>query len=195
MATVQGLGSDVGDALHGAGHGNTGGTLPVQGLQHPLIDLPLRVVLDHADLLSNNALLLGHALVSEVRHRHKGQQLPQILVKVLRAVEVVGRHGVAGKGIGLGAVFGHLLHGVSVGGVEHLVLQIVGDARRGILPYAVLLKAQVHAAVAGGEHGVFPGVAGLVDHIGRQTVFQAAEGHRLVNAGIIHPHASFPFRK
>ena len=192
MATVQGLGSDVGDALHGAGHGDTGGALPVQGLQHPLIDLPLRVVLDHADLLSNDALLLGHALVGEVRHRHKGQQLPQIFVKMLRAVEVVGRHGVAGEGVRLGAVFGHLLHGVSVGGVEHLVFQIVGDACRGILPCAVLLKAQVHAAVAG---GVFPGVAGLVDHIGRQAVFQAAEGHRLVNAGIIHPHASFPFRK
>ena len=97
VAAVQGLGGDAGDALHGAGHGDTGGTLPVQGLQHPLIDLPLRVILDHADLLSDNALLLGHALVGEVRHRHKGQQLPQILVKMLRAVEVVGRHGIAAR--------------------------------------------------------------------------------------------------
>ena len=201
MAAVQGLGGDVGDALHGAGHGDTGGTLPVQGLQHPLIDLPLRVVLDHADLLSNNALLLGHALVGEVRHRHKGQQLPQILVKMLRAVEVIGGRRVGGEGVRLRAVLAQNLQSVAVLGVEHLVLQIVRDARGCIVPHAVEPEAHIHAAVARGEKGVALAVEGLGHNGDGQAVRQRGPQYRFADAGIIrfvplHCAApSFPVRK
>ena len=198
MAVVQGLGGDLADALHGPGHGLADGAVTVQGLHHLAIDLPLGIVLDHADLLGDDALLLLHALVGEVGDGHEGQQNPEIVVKMLGAVEIVGSDGVAGVGVGLGPTPGQVLHGAAVGGVEHLVLQIVGDAGRGIQPLAVQPEAHIHAAVAGGEEGKFPGIAGLGHHADGQAVGQGLPDGLFPDAGVgkgFHQAPSFPCRK
>ena len=46
--------------------------LVVQGLHEALIHLPLRVILDHADLLADDALLLFHTFIGEIGDGHKG---------------------------------------------------------------------------------------------------------------------------
>ena len=117
---------------------------------------------------------------------------------MVRGVEIVARHGVGGEGVGLRAVFRQLLEGISLLGVEHLVLQIVGNARRGVQPLAVQAEAGVHAAVAGGEEGVLFCVAGLGHHTDLQTVGQRLPVDRLADAlvkALFHSAASFPFRK
>ena len=48
--------------LYRTGNGNPGGTVLIEGFHHPGVELPVGVVLDHADLLADDALLLGHAL-------------------------------------------------------------------------------------------------------------------------------------
>ena len=184
MAVVQRLCRDLADALHRAGHGGAGGAGVVQRLHQPLVHLPFRIVLDHVDLLGNDALLLLHALLGEVGHGHEGQQNLQILVEFLRGVEVVAGDGVGRKGVGLRAVFRQLLQGVARLGVEHLVLQIVGDAGGGVQPLAVQLKAHIHAAVAGGEHGVLAAIVLLGDDEHRQAVFQRCANDLLADAGI-----------
>ena len=86
VAVIQSLGSDMGNALHCTGDAGTGGVVLVQGPQHPGVDLPVGVVLDHADLLTDDALLLGNALVGEIGNGHKGQQDPQVFLKMLRGI-------------------------------------------------------------------------------------------------------------
>ena len=117
---------------------------------------------------------------------------------MLGAVEIVGSDGVAGVGVGLGPTPGQVLHGAAVGGVEHLVLQIVGDAGRGIQPLAVQPEAHIHAAVAGGEEGKFPGIAGLGHHADGQAVGQGLPDGLFPDAGVgkgFHQAPSFPCRK
>ena len=78
------------------------------------------------------------------------------------------------------------------------MLQIVGDARRGIQPLAVQPEAGVHAAVAGGEKRILFGVAGLGNHADLQSVGQPLPADLLADPLIkklFHASASFPFRK
>ena len=197
MAVVQGLGRDLADALHAAGDGGAGGAVVIQALHELLIALPLGVILDHADLLADDALLLLHRPVGEIGHRYEGQQDLQILIELLGGAEIVAGDGVGGEGVGLGTVFRQLLQGVALGGVEHLMLQIVGDAGGGIQPLAVQLELHVHAAVAGGEQGVLPLEALLGHDAHRQAVGQRLPAGGLADTGIVGQHAlsSFPFRK
>ena len=195
MAVVKGFRRNAGDAFHRARDGGPGGGDAVEGPEHPGVDLPVGVVLDHADLLGDDALLLGDALVRKVGNGDKGQEDLQVFVKVAGGIEVVAGHGVGGKGVGLRAVFGQFLEGVALLGVEHLVLQIVGDAGGGVQPTAVQLEANVHAAVAGGEKGVFLGVVRLGNHADFQAVGQGFPVDGLAQAFIVdglHASASFP---
>ena len=117
---------------------------------------------------------------------------------MLGGVKIVSGDGVGGEGIGLGTVFGQLLQGVAVFGVEHLMLQIVGDAGGSIQPLAIQLKAQIHATVAGGKKGVFAGIAPLADDAHGQAVGKGLPNRRLPDAVIshfLHCAASFPRRK
>ena len=98
------------------------GYLAVEGREELLVDLPVGVILHHADLLGDDAPLLVHAFLSEVGDGDKAEEDLQVLLKVLRAVEVVARQGAGGEGVGLGPVFRQVLHGAAVLGVEHLVL-------------------------------------------------------------------------
>ena len=70
------------------------------------------------------------ALLREIGHGDEGEQDLQILPEVLRGVEIVPGHGVGSKSVGLSAIFRQFLEGVALLGIEHLVLQIVGDSGR-----------------------------------------------------------------
>ena len=155
MAIVEGLGGNVGDALHTACDGGTGGAIYIQRLHQALVALPLGVILDHADLLPDDALLLFHRLLGEVGNGHEGEKDLQILIELLRGGEIVAGDGVGGEGVGLSTVGGQHLQGVALLGVEHLMLEVVGDACGGVQPLPVTdLKAHVHAAVRSAEQGI-----------------------------------------
>ena len=117
---------------------------------------------------------------------------------MLRRIKIVSGDGVGGEGIGLRAVFCQLLKGVSLLRVKHLMLQIVRNARRGVQPLAIQLKAQVHAAVPGGKERIFPGKSGLHHHIYRQPVGQGLAHYPFPYPAIdffTHCAVSFPVRK
>ena len=113
-------------------------------------------------------------------------------------IKIIAGDGVGGKGVGLRAVFGQLLKGIALLGVEHLMLQIVGDARRSIQPLAVQAETGIHAAVAGGEKGIALGIVPLGHDVDAQAVGQRLPADGLADAlvkGLFHACASFPFRK
>ena len=105
----------------------------------------------------------------------------------------------AGKGVGAGPVCAQGLKGVSMGHVEHLVLQKMGHPRRCVLPLAVRPKPHVHSAVVGGEKRIAPVKFLLCGNIYRQPVFQPLMENRLSHSWValyIHRcYRSFPFRK
>ena len=198
VALIERLRGDMGNALHRAGNGGSGGAVLIQCLHHAGVDLPVGVILDHTDLLADDALLLGNTLIRKIGHRHEGEKDLQILLKMLRRVEIVAGHGVGGEGVGLGAVFRQFLQGVALLGVEHLMLEIVGNARRGIQPLAVQPEPGVHAAVARGEKGVLLGVARLGHYTDLQSVGQGLPVNGLTDPlvkALIHSACSFPVRK
>ena len=198
MAVVQRVRGDFGNALHCTGNAGAGRMAMIHGPQHPGVDLPVGVVLDHTDLLTDDALLLGNALVGEIGNGHEREQDPQILLKVLRAVEAIGGRRVGGEGVRLRAVLAQLLQGVALPGIEHLVFQIMGDARRGVQPLPVQTEPGIHTAVAGGEKGVLFGVAGLRHHADLQSVGQPFPADCLADPlikSLFHASPSFPFRK
>ena len=198
MAVVEGLGRNLPDARHRAGHRDPDRAVLIQALHQVGVDPPVGVVLRHADLLGDDALLLLHALIREVGHGHKAEQQAEVFIEVLRTLHVVGGDGVAGEGVVIGAVFGELLEHVPLLGVKHLVLQVVGDAGGGVQPASVQLEAQVHAAVPGGKKGVAAGVARLAGHHHLQAVGQPVPVNLFSQTGVfLHDHScvSFPLRK
>ena len=107
MAGVEGVGGDVGDGLLGAGDGHPDGVVIKQALHQAVKHLVVRIVLHHADLLADDPLLLVHALLGEIGNGDEGEQDAQVLLKFLCALEIVACDGVAGEGIGGGAVGRH----------------------------------------------------------------------------------------
>ena len=185
MAIVQRLGGDMGNALHRACHRYADRAFFIQALHEIFIDLPFGIVLNHADLLGNNSLLLGNAFLRKIGNRHKGEQNFQILKEMLRGIKIVGRHGIGGEGIGLSAVLCQLLQGIALRRVKHLMLQVMGNACRCIQPFAVLFKTHIHAAVACGKHGIFAAESPLGNDTDRQSVRQRMPDRLLAKARII----------
>ncbi len=197
MALVQGVRRDLSDGLHRPRHPDADGVSGVHGLHQLVVDLVAGVVLAHPDLLADDALLLGHALLGKPGLGHKGQQGAQVVLKALDALEVVARHGGGCVGVGVHPLGGHPLEGVSVLGVEHLVLQEVGHSLGGIHPFAVLPpEAQVHAAVPGGEKGELLAVLRAGVHVHVQPVGEDGMPDRLPQGGVIAlnhgPRPPFP---
>ena len=198
VAVVQRLRCDVGDTLHRPGDRGPGSALLVQGLHHPGVELPVGVVLDHADLLADDPTLLFHALPGEIGDGDEGEQGPKVLLKMLGGLKIIAGDGVAGKGVGGGPVGRQLLERVALSGVEHLVLQVVGNARRCVQPLTVQTEAGVHPAVPGGKEGVLLGVLRLGDHADLQSVGQHLPVDGLADPlvkRLLHSAVSFPFRK
>ena len=115
---------------------------------------------------------------------------------MIGGVEIIGRHGVGGEGIGLRAVLCQLLEGVALLGVEHLVLQIVGDARRGMDFPAVQQKIRVDGTVIRHKIGQLPGKTGPGQHQDPQAVGQGVHVKGLAQLGVfILRHWAAPFKK
>ena len=198
MTIVEGLGGDVRNTLHTACDGGTGRAIFIQRLHQALVALPLGVILDHADLLPDDALLLLHRLFGEVGNGHEGEKDLQILIELLRGGEIVAGDGVGSEGVRLSTVGGQHLQGVALLGVEHLMLEVVGDACRGVQPLTIAnLKAHVHAAVGSAEQSIRAAEILLGDDADLQAVGQRMAVDTFANAGIGHHHtaASFPLRK
>jgi len=104
VAVVQCFRRDARDALDRAGDGHARGRRAVQAGKEPFVDLPVRRILDHADLLTDDATFLFHAFVRKVRNGDKREQDAQVFFKMLGAVKVIARHRVGGKGVRLCAV-------------------------------------------------------------------------------------------
>ena len=104
VAVIQRFRRDARDALDRAGDGNARGRRAVQAGKKPFVDLPVGRILDHADLLGDDAALLFHAFLRKVRHGDEGEQNAQVFFKMLGAVKVIARHRVGGKGVRLCAV-------------------------------------------------------------------------------------------
>ena len=138
MAVIKGVGAYLRDALDAACHLIADGVVLIQHTHEPVVDDIAGVVLDHAYLLPDDALLLLHGLVGEVGGGHELQQHTQVFLKARGTVKVICGHAAGGEGVGLGAVGGENAEGVvPVGHIKHLVLEEVSYARGSIVPAAV----------------------------------------------------------
>ena len=185
VAVVERVRVDLGDALDRAGDVVAHGMALIQQLHQLEVDRVIRHVVVHADLLRDDAPLLFHGLGREVGRRDKAQQRAQVLLKVLRAAEIIHRLIIGGEGIGIRAHDGHALQDVdAVGHVEHLVLEIVRHARGGVAPLSREQKAAHQSAVIGAEAGKAGRKALLRDHAHAQAVRQHRALERFADAVI-----------
>ena len=104
MAVIKCIGAYLRDALDAACHLIADGVVLIQHTHEPVVDDIAGVVLDHAYLLSDDALLLLHGLVGEVGGGDKLQQHAQVFLKARGAVKIIGGHAAGGEGVGLGSV-------------------------------------------------------------------------------------------
>ena len=133
----------------------------------------VRAVVIHPDFLRNDAALFLHALFRKIPGRDHAQQNLQIFFQMLRALDIVRRHGVARKGIVCPRILCKFLHRVSLGQVKHLVFEIVRHALRGRIFFAVQDKLRVNRTVVGRDERIALGKAGLFDHADQQPVCKA----------------------
>ena len=129
--------------------------------------------LHNQDFISQRDIRIGDTVLI----RKAGEIIPEILevdlVKALGAVEVVGSNVGGGEGVGGSAVGGQQVQCIAVGHIEHLVLQVVGDAGGGIAPLTVHGEAAVCSAVIGGKYRKGGVVIGLGDNADGQTIGQS----------------------
>ena len=125
------------------------------------------------------------------------EQHAEILRKALRTAEIVAGNSAGSESVGVGPVGGEDVQGiVPIGQVEHLVLQKMGHARRGVYCLPVQGKAAVGSAVVCGEDGVAGGKALLGHHVQPQAVGQHAAVQRLAYVGVFTPvHLHSPPQK
>ena len=171
MAVLQDLRGDLTDGFDRSGDRNADGVMREHRAEQVLIGAGVGAVLIHADLLRDDAALLFHALSREPRREHHAQQNTEIFGELLGAVEIIGRHGIAGEGVRIAAVGREEVHRVVLRQIEHLVLQIVRHAVRRAAGDAAAREGRVDGAVVHAEEGVAAGKAGLRDDAEEQAVF------------------------
>ena len=81
----------------------------IQGGHQVSKHLPVRVVLNHADLLADDTPLLVHALLGKPGLGDEGEENAQVFFKFLGGFKVVTGDGAGGKGVGAGPVGGQVL--------------------------------------------------------------------------------------
>ena len=170
MAELQSIGRNFLDALNCARDVISYGVVLVHDAEQVFHHGRVRAVLVHFDLLRDDAALFLDALVCKIPGRDHAKEDLEILFQMLRALDVVGRHGVACKGVVRTGVFGELLHGVSFGEVKHLVLQIVRHALRGHVLFAVQEEFRVERAVVCRDERVPLGKARLFHDADKKAV-------------------------
>ena len=180
VAAVEQVGVDPGNRLDGARDVHLDAIVVVKAVQQVKGHPPARVVLIHADLLPDDALLLLHRLLGEVGVGHAVQQNLQRLLEFARAGEQVAGLVEAGEGVGGGSGLGVPVKCVAVLALKHLVLQVVGDALRhpNLLSPLLRLEAGVDRAVLGREHGVGGGKS-------RHGVEQHGQSRRMLHPDIL----------
>ena len=141
--------------------------------------LPVRVILDHADLLADDAPLLVHTLLGKPGLGDKGEEDAQIFLKLLGGFKIVSGNGAGGKCVGAGSVGRQVLEGIALLGVKHLVLQIVGHSGGAVRPHPVQAEAHIHAPVVGGKEGIALLKLRLGEDTHGQAVFQLFAVHPL----------------
>ena len=173
VAGVERLGRDLRDALDRTGYGVARAVARHQAAHQVAPYGAVGVVVPHTDLLRDDALLLGHARIGEIRRRDKAQQRAQVLLKVVRAGKIVCRHVGRREGVRAGAVAAEGCQRVrAVGHVEEFVLKIVRDAGGRVRPRIAHAKAPVGSAVAGRKYGVAALKVGLAEYAHAQAVRQ-----------------------
>ena len=194
---IQHLRGDLPDGLAGAENGLADGMDGIHSRHQVIEHHAVRGVLVHADLLIDDAPLFLHAFFREIGRGHEFQQQPQTFVKVVCAGKIIGRHVVAGKGVGGSAQSGKLRRHVPVSRqVEHLVLQIVGNTRGGVVFLPVQPEIRMDGAKVRDKIGKLFRKALPGNHQNRQSVFQCFPVQRFVQFGVLLPrHWLSPFRK
>ena len=144
MAELQSIGRDLLDALDRACNVIAHRVVLIHDAEQIFHHGGVCAVLVHFDFLRDDAALFLDALFGKIPGRDHAKEDLEILFQMLRALDVVGCHGVACKGVVRTGVFGELLHGVSLGEVKHLVLQIVRHALRGHVLFAVQEELRVN---------------------------------------------------
>ena len=196
MAGVKRLGRDLRDALHASADRDARRMAAVHRREQVLKARRIGVVLIHADLLLDDAALLVHAFVREIRRRHHPQQNFQVFFKAVGAFDIIRRHGVVRKRIVAAAVFGVLLHGVSLRQIEHLMLQIVRHARRNGTVLSRKGKAHIDRAEVRRQKREFFRKARPRNDADGQSVRQLLFKIVLAKSRkVFSDHASAPFRK
>ena len=196
VAVLQDLRGDLADGFDRSGDRNADGVMREHRAEQVLIGAGVGAVLIHADLLRDDAALLFHALRREPRREHHAQQDAEVFGELFGAVEIIGRHGIAGEGVRIAAVGREEVHRVVLRQIEHLVLQIVRHAIRRAAGDAAAREGRINGAVVHAEEGVAAGKAGLRDDAEEQAVFKPLLPVALAEAReFMQCHASSPFRK
>jgi len=196
MAVLQDLRGDLTDGFDRSGDRNADGVMREHRAEQVLIGAGVGTVFIHADLLGDDAALLFYALGREPRCEHHAQQDAEVFGELFGAVEIIGRHGIAGEGVWVAAVGREEVHRVVLRQVEHLVLQIMCHAVRRAAGNGAAGEGRVDGAVVHAEEGVAAGKAGLRDNAEEQAVFKPLLPVALAEAReFMQCHASSPFRK
>ena len=197
MAVIERFGGDLRDAIHGSGYTVADGVMSIEHFQKIIVDRKAGVILSHADLLGDDALLLLHGLVGKVRSGDEMQQHAQVFFKALGTLEVVAGDARRGEGVGVGPVCREDIQGtVAVRQVEHLVFEIVGHARRSIELAPVHGEAAAGTAIIGGKGSIEGGKVLLRHHAHLKTVVKNGGKQRFADTGIIkllYLHLPYPF--
>ena len=196
VTDLQNLGRNLAQAFPGAQNGDADGVAAVH-LGHEIFKIPaVRGVLAHSDLLIDDAVLPADAFLGEVGGGHKFHQKPQILFKILRAGEIVGRHVIAGEGVDIGAQGGEFRRHIPARQLEHFMFQKMGNAGGNVVLPAVQTKIPVDGAEIRGKIGKLPGKPRLWNHQDIQPAGQGFGVQGLVQTLAVGMfHASTPFRK
>ena len=161
------------DGLGRAQNGDPDGMLPIHGPHHRFKKLTVRSILVHTDLLVDDAHFLGYAFLREIGGGHKFDEQPQCLLKIVGTGDIVGSHIIAGEGIGSGSQGRQFRRHIPVPRqIEHLMLQEMGNAGRGVNLPALQGKIRMDGAEIGYKISQFPGKTGPGHHADCQSVGQ-----------------------
>lgn len=115
VAELQGFGCNFFNALDRSGDVVSHRMVLVHDAEQVFHHGRVRAVVIHPDFLRDDAALFLHAFLRKIPGRDHAQQNLQIFFQMLRALDIVRRHGVARKGIVCPRVLCKFLHRVSLG--------------------------------------------------------------------------------
>ena len=198
VTAPQQSGVDLRDGFLGTGNVLPHRVVPVQRLQKVGRYHPVGAVAVHPQLLRYDPPFPPDRASLKIRRCDKAQQHCQSFFKAFGAAKIIGRFIKAGKCVGRSAQCVKLQHGVPLGTVKHLMLQVMG--RTGRQPD--ILSPQPVAGIDGAEsyrqHGIGGYKAGHLAHLHRQAAWQRygsgglSQQRRSMDPLIHRRHPPFP---